>query len=149
MQMHTHWQIHTHINAYIGTAFNVIVSFPLVMHTMRDSTVHFVETIYAIRGSNLENPSKQRSIVFYGSVVVWSGIALLIAILELPLDAIFNLTGPLGFLPLCVTIPGILYVKSFPNPQNAKDKRRVYVGWFFFIFGMSASILALVSLFLT
>ena len=94
--------------ARIGTAFVVVVSYPLLMHPARDSVVHILSVLS-------KGKTDQSQILWYTVAFLLNVLSLGCAYFMMPLDLILGITGSIGVVNLSLTLPFLLYFKLFED----------------------------------
>eukprot|EP01134_Creolimax_fragrantissima_P002868 CFRG2868T1 len=134
--------------ARVGTAVVVTFSYPLLMHTARDSCIHACETLFILVGkidqgsSILDHTSKSGNILFYATAIVLNLSAFVLAYCHVNFNTILSITGAIGNINLSFTIPALLYWKMFENEGMSWQRASCIPLVFFGVFSMVISLWA-------
>ncbi|KNC84750.1 hypothetical protein SARC_03041 [Sphaeroforma arctica JP610] len=105
--------------ARLGTAFVVTVSYPLLMHSSRDSGMHAIGTIVAMCGKKEQGvaltdcSTKIGNILFYIMTTFLNIAAFVFAYFQIDINTLLSITGAVGNVNLSFTLPAVIYWKMF------------------------------------
>ena len=108
----------------------MLVSYPLLMQPCRDAVIHMIDTIAnLVSGHHVSAPgTKAGTIVFYVVLSVLCILTYLLALLNVDLAILLNISGTFAVAPLCFTFPAIFYLKLMPDLPTAHKVGAVLTG---------------------